>query len=206
MARFFKFVSLRTKLIIVMLVALIIAASVFAGVRELGSFLVWRYYLDEEDRQERADGYVKDFQQYVTDNKLSVKEASKISSWDAGSYVDMIIYKDSTLFYAPDWFKDFNGDGEDDSSDSEQTETEGATSDNNGLQNGEAASGDFDSTEQFTDTTEASSVTEGSESDSAVTEVSSGEDVESGSAADSDETSSSTETSTSTETSVSSSG
>ena len=115
MAKLFKFVSLRTKLVIVMLVALIVAAAVFAGVRELGSFLVWRYYLDEADRQERADGYVEDFQNYVTQNKLSVKDTAKISSWDAGSYVDMIIYKDSTLFYAPEWFKDFNGDGEDDS-------------------------------------------------------------------------------------------
>ena len=106
------FVSLNIKLIIVLTVALIVASAVFAGVKELGDFLVWRYYLDEEDRLERADGYIEDFQKYVTDNKLSVKDSSLISSWNAGNYIDMIIYKDSTLFYAPEWFMDFNGDGE----------------------------------------------------------------------------------------------
>lgn len=106
------FVSLNIKLVIVLTVALIVASAVFAGVKELGDFLVWRYYLDEEDRLERADGYIEDFQKYVTDNKLSVKDSSLISSWNAGNYIDMIIYKDSTLFYAPEWFMDFNGDGE----------------------------------------------------------------------------------------------
>lgn len=107
------FVSLTVKLIIVLVIALLVASAVFAGVKELGDFLVWRYFLDESDRQERAEGYVEDFQKYVTHNKLSVKDSSRISSWSAGSYVDMIIYKDSTLFYAPEWFKDFNGESED---------------------------------------------------------------------------------------------
>lgn len=95
-----------------MIVALLVASAVFVGVKELGDFWVWRYYLDENNQQERAEGYVKEFQQYVTDNKMSVKDDLRISAWSAGSYVDMIIYKDSTLFYAPDWFKDVNEDAE----------------------------------------------------------------------------------------------
>ena len=118
MFRFFKFVSLRTKLLIVMLVAIVIASATFAGVRELGNFLVWRNYLDEDKKQARADGYVEEFQEYVKNNKISVKDSEKISSWNAGNYVDIIIYKDSTLFYAPEWFMDIN-DEEDGAQDGE---------------------------------------------------------------------------------------
>ena len=129
MAKLFKFISLRTKLFIVMLVALLVASAVFVGVKELGDFWVWRYYLDENNQQERAEGYVKEFQQYVTDNKMSVKDDARISSWSAGNYVDMIIYKDSTLFYAPDWFMDMNGEGED--------AENGEVGDENDIENGE---------------------------------------------------------------------
>lgn len=105
-----------------LLIALFVAAAVFAGVRALGNFLVWRHYLDEENKHERADRYVEEFQEYVKGNKLSVKDAARISEWDAGSYVDILIYKDSTLFYAPDWFKDFNGDSENETSVGKETE------------------------------------------------------------------------------------
>lgn len=149
-----------------MLVALLVASAVFAGVRELGSFLVWRYYLDEADRQVRADGYVKDFQQYVTDNKLSVKDTSRISSWSAGNYVDMIIYKDSTLFYAPDWFKDFNGDGEDDNLE-DGLSLEGELSEDSGEipEDGEEPSDDTDIVDGFGSVDENDSVPNGSASE-----------------------------------------
>lgn len=169
------FVSLNIKLVIVLTVALIVASAVFAGVKELGDFLVWRYYLDEEDRLERADGYIEDFQKYVTDNKLSVKDSSLISSWNAGNYIDMIIYKDSTLFYAPEWFMDFNGDGEesDVAEDSEdltgETEEAGETEETHAST--ESDDGESDSNLESQDTEalvggEESVATEALESDS----------------------------------------
>ena len=152
MAKFLKFISLRTKLFVVLIAALIVAAAVFAGVRELGNFLVWRNYLDEKNLQERADAHVKNFQEYVKNNKLSVKDTERISSWDAGSYVDMIIYKDSTLFYAPDWFKDFNDDSDTESVTSETRETfesavGGEETANDGATDSASESGAFDETE-----------------------------------------------------------
>ena len=93
-----------------MIAALLFAAMVFLPIRQLGDFLVWRYYLDEESKIERREGYVKDFQDYVVRNKLSVNDAEKMSGWSGGAYVDILIYKDSNLVYAPDWFIDFEND------------------------------------------------------------------------------------------------
>lgn len=88
----------------VMTLALLAASVLFLTIRELGNFLVWRYYLDEANKQERAEEYVEEFQQYVFDNKLSINDSKMISEWSAGSYVDIILYKDSNLVYAPEWF------------------------------------------------------------------------------------------------------
>ncbi len=90
-----------------LLISLVLAAGIFYLVYQFGNFLVWRYYLGEEDKQDRAEDYVDEFQQYVTANKLSVDDTLKISAWNAGNYVDLIIYKDSNLIYAPEWFEDF---------------------------------------------------------------------------------------------------
>lgn len=103
------FVSIRTKFFLILIISLILAASIYAAFSEIGGFMVWRYYLDEESKYERSQGYIKDFQQYVTENKLSVDDAEKISEWSGGNYVDIIIYKDSNLMYAPDWFEKVEG-------------------------------------------------------------------------------------------------
>lgn len=99
--------SLQIKLIVVLLISLALAALVFYAVYEVGGFLVWRYYLGENDKQERAENYVADFQEYVVENKLSISDTEAISKWSAGWYADIIIYKDQSLIYAPEWFEDF---------------------------------------------------------------------------------------------------
>lgn len=86
--------------------ALITAAVVFVACKQFGDFLVWKYYLDEETKQERAENYIEDFQKYVKNKKLSIHDSKKIAAWSGGNYVDMIVYKDKNLVYAPDWFID----------------------------------------------------------------------------------------------------
>jgi signal transduction histidine kinase len=121
---------MQTKLFIVLLISLLIAAAVFATVREMGSFLVWRYYLNESSKQERAEKYVERFQEYVIENKLAVDDSKKISDFDEENYVDLIIYKDSNLVYASEWFEDYylsgseGAEGESETSDSDETEAE----------------------------------------------------------------------------------
>ena len=102
-----KGLSLKLKLLLALVASLLLAALVFYAVSEIGSFLVWRYYLGEADKQERAEEYVAKFQKYVTENKLTTDDAEKISSWNPGGYVDFIVYKDSNLLYAPEWFEEF---------------------------------------------------------------------------------------------------
>jgi len=105
-----KSFSIRLKLLLALVCSLLFAAVVFQIVSNIGRFLVWRYYLGESDKQERAEEYIEKFQKYVTENKLTTDDSEMISSWDAGRYVDFIVYKDSNLIYAPDWFRDFKDD------------------------------------------------------------------------------------------------
>ena len=132
-----SFKSLRSKLFLVMVVALIVAGMVFVSVREIGNFLVWRYYLAETTKQERAENYIEEFQAYVFENMISINDSEKISEWSPGIYVDIILYKDSNLVYAPDWFIDAESEAEADSSELESstefvTDDAGAADSNDG--------------------------------------------------------------------------
>ncbi|MBQ7829121.1 MAG: HAMP domain-containing histidine kinase [Clostridia bacterium] len=100
------FISLKSKLILILALAILTAAVVFVACKQVGDFLVWKYYLDEETKQERAENYIEDFQKYVKNRKLSIDDSEKIAAWSGGNYVDMIVYKDKNLVYAPDWFID----------------------------------------------------------------------------------------------------
>lgn len=113
-----------------LVVSLALAALVFYLVYQFGNFLVWRYYLGEANKQERAENYVEEFQDYVTKNMLSVDDTDAISGWSGGRYVDLIVYKDSNLIYAPDWFEDFretDSEGAETSETAESLETDGET-------------------------------------------------------------------------------
>ncbi len=98
-----------------MMGAIILSLVLFLVVREVGNFLVWRYYLDEQTREERADEYIEKLNQYIFENKLSINDTEKISEWTSGKYIDVILYKDTNLIYAPDWFKDYEENGENES-------------------------------------------------------------------------------------------
>ena len=59
-------ISIRIKLLIALAASLALAAIIFYLVYQFGNFLVWRYYLGEANKQERAESYVEEFQDYVT--------------------------------------------------------------------------------------------------------------------------------------------
>lgn len=109
------FVSLTTQLLIAMAAALAVAMAVFFSFREFGNFLVWKYYLTEDAKKERVEAVISDLREYVKDNMLSVNDTEMLSDWSAGRYVYVVIYKDTNLIYAPEWFQDF----EDEESDSQ---------------------------------------------------------------------------------------
>lgn len=141
-----KFMSLRNKLFIVLAISLVCSAFVFFIVREAGNFLVWRYYLNEKNKQERVEGYIEDFQQYVYDNTLSINDSDRISQWSAGRYVDIVLYKDSNLIYAPDWFEQIdkeNVSGSDTGETDLETSTETVETDSEGDSITDNADGSF---------------------------------------------------------------
>lgn len=125
------FVSLTAKLLITLSLAFALAMGVFFSAREIGNFLVWRYYLADEIKEERAEQYIKDLNDFVFEHKLSVNDGKRVAQWLSNKPVDIILYKDSDLIYAPDWFASFEekdtetgtADGRDTS---EELESEGA--------------------------------------------------------------------------------
>ena len=98
------------KLIVMLIISLAAASVVFYVVHQAGNFLVWRDYLNENSKQERAEQYVERFQDYVTKHKLTVSDSEMIQKWSGGDYVDILVYKDANLVYAPEWFKEFQDD------------------------------------------------------------------------------------------------
>ncbi len=119
--------SIRVKLLITLLISLVLAALVFYCVFEFGNFLVWRYYLGEASKQERAEKYIAEFQEYVKDNQLTIDDTDMISSWDGGYYIDLIVYKDANLIYSPEWFEDFKDDKTETEAESEILTADGET-------------------------------------------------------------------------------
>ena len=111
-----RFVSLTSKLLIVMAAALTIALAVFFACREFGNFLVWRYYLTDDAKNERVESVISDLNAYAKENELSVNDSERFAEWSGGRYVYVVLYKDSNLIYAPDWFEDFNGEESEQSS------------------------------------------------------------------------------------------
>lgn len=191
------------KLFLALVASLLLAALVFYTVSRVGSFLVWRYYLDESDKRERAESYVEKFQKYVTENKLTTDDADLISEWDPGRYVDFIVYKDSNLLYAPEWFEDFTqneigdpNDVEDGAEDTTEVKGDGPNGDEG--DEPDSAEADEDETELQGGISEADSEIEDGPAETDVeSEAESGSVEESDSESDSE---SLTETETETET------
>lgn len=97
-------------MLLVTLLSIALAAGIFIGSFVLGNFLVWKYYLDDNMVQERADQYISSFQKYVTDNRLFTTDMSRINAWVSSSrYMELVIYKDSQLIYSPGWFEKETG-------------------------------------------------------------------------------------------------
>ena len=92
-------------MMIVTFISILLAAGIFAGSYTLGNFLVWKYYLDDKMVEDRGNQYIKDFQAYVTDNKLYTTDMDKITDWSDSRYMELVIYKDSELIYSPEWFE-----------------------------------------------------------------------------------------------------
>ena len=110
------------KLLFTTTAALLLAVISFFGVKELGDFLVWRHFMADDVLEERADELVQSLNTYIYENKLSVNDTDKVLEWTEGKQIDIILYRDSDLIYAPDWF--VNAESESESSTHTETGSE----------------------------------------------------------------------------------
>ena len=95
--------SLRVGFIVVFLLAVAIGVGAFFA----GTFAVSQYienvYVKEENKKEREDGYLRDLQDFINENKISSDETGKISQWARDNqYVYLLIYKDNKIFFTSD--------------------------------------------------------------------------------------------------------
>ena len=99
-------------MMIITVVSIIVAVTVFVGCYILGNFLIWKYYLDDKMVEDRGKEYIERFQQYVTDSQLFTTDMDKIAGWTGNHYMELIIYKDSQLIYSPSRFENDEDDAE----------------------------------------------------------------------------------------------
>ena len=93
-------------MMIITIISIVLAVTVFVGCYILGNFLIWKYYLDDKMVEDRSNDYINEFQQYVTGSQLFTTDMDKIAGWTGNRYMELIIYKDSQLIYSPSRFED----------------------------------------------------------------------------------------------------
>ncbi|MBE6584122.1 MAG: HAMP domain-containing histidine kinase [Ruminococcaceae bacterium] len=103
-----RFISLRTRAVIILIVAIVAGAATFGAVRGVGNFFVWRDYVEEGAAHQREQKYINELQSYVTERRISASEMDSVFAWSVGKSVNVVVYQDSDLIYSPEWFQAFD--------------------------------------------------------------------------------------------------
>ena len=95
-----EYTSLRFMMLIMLLVALGIAISLFLIFNFIGEKYIEINYLSEEKKIERENEYKNDLQEYVTEQGLGCDDAQKISEWaKKNKYLYVLVYKGDDLLF-----------------------------------------------------------------------------------------------------------
>lgn len=96
-----KVYSLRTKLLLFILLSALIGGAIYVIVRVSMISFINTYYVSAEKKQEREDAYLSDLQSYVTENAVTATDANRISEWARKNrYVYLALYNGEELLYA----------------------------------------------------------------------------------------------------------
>ncbi len=96
-----KVYSLKTKLLLFILLAALVGGASYLIVRVSIVTFVNTFYVSPEKKQEREDAYLSDLQNYVTENAVTFTDANKISEWaKKNRYVYLALYNGEELLYA----------------------------------------------------------------------------------------------------------
>lgn len=99
------YISLSVKPLFVLLLGLVLAACICAGVITAGQTLIERVYLSEEAVRGRTDQAAQELQKYVRQNALSTRESVALAQWGKqkkDSYV--LLYREQKLVLEVGWW------------------------------------------------------------------------------------------------------
>ena len=95
-----EFVSLRLRMLGTLVFGFALSVFLLLIINLGARWYIKEKYLSAESVERRADKYVLDLQDYVTDNALTVNDADKISEWSKDNkYLYVLIYKDNELLF-----------------------------------------------------------------------------------------------------------
>ena len=95
-----EFISLRLRMLGTLVFGFALSVFLLLIINLGARWYIKEKYLSAESVERRADKYVLDLQDYVTDNALTVNDADKISEWSKDNkYLYVLIYKDNELLF-----------------------------------------------------------------------------------------------------------
>ena len=95
--------SLRFRFIVVFFFAVLIGVGVYFTLRAAAIAYIDTVYISDENKKEREKSYLADLKEFIKDNEVSLKDATKISDWVRDNkYVYLLISKEGEIFFTSD--------------------------------------------------------------------------------------------------------
>ena len=136
--------SLRSGMLLAIIISLFLGLGFAFFSRMLITNWVEKDYDSAEQKKARYDKYIEDLQTYVSENKLSSTDTSKITQWvHKNRNVYLFLYKDNQLFFDSSAEQDQNDSVTDGGGEGEDTNGEPSGEENTG--EGDESSGDSES-------------------------------------------------------------
>ncbi len=100
------FSSLRVRFVALFTIAIILGTLCYFLGGLLSNTFIKGYYLSEENKALREEGYHEDLQEYIDDEGITFETIDRVSEWaEKNQYVYLLIYKEQTddeAYYVPD--------------------------------------------------------------------------------------------------------
>lgn len=93
--------SLRTGLLILVIVGILAAAAVYVIVHAVSAAAIDKYCITESRKESRRDGYFADLQRYIKEKDIGTADLSELNDWlDTNRYVYLLLYKDDLMIWS----------------------------------------------------------------------------------------------------------
>ena len=99
------FSSLRTKQLLVLLIAIACAAAAYFVANWIGDTLIEKVYLDQKAMQKRERAIVSELQTYVQENRISSRDTDAVARWSMSkSDTYVMLYRNQRLAFEAGWW------------------------------------------------------------------------------------------------------